>query len=171
MTIFFDRERVQEIIDALRGNPMHIDLIADLNQSIEIDEENEKERKELESQEIWVKCFYNGYFYQFKDMNINFQIDVKNPEFPDKSSFRGTTVILGGIDENHGSVDLTPVLHTLLLKMKENPNCDVRAYATSFSRQMHFNKDLLSTPIPQSLLDLFKTPGLPKVSNALQNLR
>lgn len=111
---------------------------------------------ELESQEIWLKAFFNGYFFTFKDMSIQVEIFLGNRDFPENSSFRGTTQIYPGIDDKDGKIDITNLLHTFLNEIKENPDRDVKCFITSFSRQMHFNKDLLSTPIPKTLLDLFK---------------
>jgi hypothetical protein len=114
-----------------------------------------KTEQELESQEIWAKIFYNGYFLKLTDHMLAVEIRIPNPD--KESSFKGTTQIFCPINaEENGDVDLTPLLHSLLYAMKENPKRDVRAFATGFNRQFHFNKDLLSTPIPQELLDMFK---------------
>lgn len=114
----------------------------------------EEEDKELQNQEIWAKVFYDGYFYKLKDMMLCVQINISNPAQNDP--FKGTTQVFCPINaDDEGRVDLTPLLHSLLLAMKENPDSQVKAYATGFGRQFHFDKDLLSIPIPQSLIDAF----------------
>lgn len=120
--------------------------------NMQIDDEEEKK---LQNQEIWAKVFYNGYFYQLKDMMLCVDIRIRDPDPNDP--FKGTTQVFCPIDaDEKGDVDLTPLLHSLLVAMKENPKSQVKAYATGFGRQFHFNKALLSTPIPQSLIDAFK---------------
>jgi hypothetical protein len=115
----------------------------------------DEEDKELQNQEIWAKVFYDGYFYKLKDMMLCVQIQIPNPDAND--SFKGTTQVFCPINaDEDGKVDLTPLLHSFLAAMKKNPKSDVKAYATGFGRQFHFNKALLSTPIPQSLIDAFK---------------
>lgn len=115
----------------------------------------DEEEKELENQEIWAKVFYNGYFYQLKDMMLCVDIRVPNPD--PKDTFKGRTIVFCPINaDEEGKVDLTPLLHSFLTVMKENPTSDVKAYATGFGRQFHFNKALLSAPIPQALIDAFK---------------
>lgn len=115
----------------------------------------EEEHRELHNQEIWAKVFYDGYFYQLKDMMLCVDIRIPSPDPND--TFKGTTKVFCPINSDEdGKVDLTPLLHSFLVVMKENPKSQVKAYATGFGRQFHFNKALLSTPIPQSLIDAFK---------------
>ena len=115
----------------------------------------DEEREELENQEVWAKVFYDGYFYKLKDMMLCVDIRIPNPDPND--SFKGTTQVFCPINaDDEGKVDLTPLLHSFLLAMKENPMSQVKAYATGFGRQFHFNKALLSAPMPQALIDAFK---------------
>lgn len=82
------------------------------------------------------------------------EIAIPNPDPNEK--FKGTTQVFCPINaDDDGKVDLTPLLHSFLVAMKENPNSQVKAYATGFGRQFHFDKDLLSRPIPQTLIDIF----------------
>ena len=133
--------------------------------------ENHKEWKTeerlLENQEIWVKIFFNGYFYQFTDMFLNVEINEINPEFPHDSSFKGTTFLLPPLGEIDGKIDLTPLLFTLLDKIREKPKGKFKCYATGFGRKMKFDKELLSTPDPEKLLKVF---GLKKISKTKQLL-
>lgn len=116
---------------------------------------DDEEEKQLQNQEIWAKVFYDGYFYKLKDMMLCVEIRIPNPDPNDL--FKGTTQVFCPINaEDDGKVDLTPLLHSLLLAMKENPKSQVKAYATGFGRQFHFDKNLLNYPIPQSLIDAFK---------------
>jgi hypothetical protein len=116
----------------------------------------EEREDELKRQEVYVKMFFDGYFFSFLDQMLAFEIRVENPDFPEKDAFKGTTYVLCPENANNkGEVDLTPLLHALAAKMAENPGKKVKAYATGFTRQFHFDKNLLSTPIPEGLLKLF----------------
>jgi len=168
MRIELEEEEIQDLIklgELVKGewNEDHPDVVAPLKifdmikDQLENYIEQKKEIKELENQEIWIKCFFNGYFCSFIDQMLAVDIRINNPDFPEKCSFKGTTQIFPPINEENGLIDLTPLLHTLIHTMKENPGKDVKAYATGFARQFHFNKDLLSTPIPQGILDMFRT--------------
>ena len=117
--------------------------------------EDSKE-KDLEWQEIWVKAHFSGYSCNFYDKNLWVDINIENPDYPEKSAFTGTTLVFAPINaDEYGRIDLTQLLHTLLLKMKENPDSKVKCYATGFAPQMHFSKELLSTPIPKELINMF----------------
>lgn len=110
--------------------------------------------EELETQEVWVRGRFNGYSFNFYDKNLWVDIRIPNPD--KTSSFKGTTLVCCPINaDDEGRIDLTSLLHGLLKTMKENPNSDVRCYATGFAPQMHFNKDLLSLPITNELIDMF----------------
>ena len=112
----------------------------------------ELDEQGLENQEVWIKVFFNGYFFKFIDQMVAVEIRVE------KEPKATTVYIFPGIDaDEEGKVDLTPLLHTMAAKMVENPGKKVTAHATGFTRQFNFNKDLLSTPISNELLDLFKT--------------
>jgi len=155
MSICLDKELVEDIIDMLRGVPDNLHVIDKLINLVDHAEQYKKEDKELQNQEIWIKCFYNGYFYQFKDMSINVQIHENNPNFSETDRFKGTTTIFPPLLEEDGKVDLTPLLGALLNKMKEKPNGKFKCYATGFSRQFHFDKNLLSAPMPEGMLKMF----------------
>jgi len=115
----------------------------------------DEEDRQLQIQEIWAKVFYDGYFYKLRDMMLCVQIEIPNPN--PNECFKGTTQVFCPINaDEEGKVDLTPLLHSFLMAMKQHPESNVKAYATGFGRQFHFNKALLSTPIPQSLIDAFK---------------
>lgn len=116
----------------------------------------EGNNKELEVQEIWAKVFWNGCFCTFHNQRLAADIRVENPDFPDKSSFKGTTYVFSLDADEEGLVNLMPLLRVLLEKMEENPNAKVLAFARGFTRQFQFNKDLLNTLIPQGFLDMFK---------------
>jgi hypothetical protein len=116
---------------------------------------DKEQNDELERQEIWIRCFFDGYFCKFVDMEICVVIEEENPDFPEKSHFKGTRMIFPPIDEKDGQVDLTPLLFTLLQKMKEKPEGKFKCYATGFGRQMHLNKDLLTAPMPEGFLKMF----------------
>lgn len=104
-------------------------------------------------EEVWTKIFFNGYFFTFQDMNIQVELKIED-------SHQATRVlIMPSIDEENGKVDITSLLHTYIHYMKENPGKKVSASLTSFGRQMHFDKNLLSAPIPQGMLDIFKPMG------------
>lgn len=121
-----------------------------------MENETETEEKKLEKQEIWAKVFFNGYSCTFEDQSLGVHIEIPNPNFGEEDRFKGTTQIYAPINaDKDGRIDLTPLLHTLLQVMKDNPGKEVKAYATGFSRQFHFSPDLLSRPIPQALLDTF----------------
>lgn len=108
-----------------------------------------EEQEKLENQEIWAKVFFNGYFCTFRDMTINIEITLQDSEHCT------THILYPALEDVEGKVDLTNLLHTFLSKMKENPGKEVKAYLSSFGRQMHFDKDLLSRQIPQAFLDMF----------------
>jgi hypothetical protein len=117
---------------------------------------DDEEQKKLENQEIWAKVFFNGYFCKFVDQMLAVDIRIENPDFPEKSAFKGTTQVFCPINaDEEGNVDLTPLLYQLAIAIRENPTSKVRAFATGFNRQFHFNKDLLSTPAPKDMLDIF----------------
>lgn len=108
--------------------------------------------EELHNQEVWTKLHFNGYFFSLKDHVLAVEIRIKKPN----EEMPTTTQIFCPIDaDDDGHVDLTALLHSLLLAIQDNPTCEIKAYTTGFMRQFHFNKDLLSTPIPKSLIDLF----------------
>ncbi len=114
-------------------------------------EENNQEK--WIDEEVWAKIFFNGYFFTFQDMQIQVEIRIQESETCSR------VLIMPGIDEENGKVDITALLHTYIHYIKENPGKKVSAYLNSFGRQMHFNKDLLSSPIPHGLLDMFKLKG------------
>ncbi len=114
----------------------------------------------LEDQEVWLKVYHTGYFASFREQSLAVNIRIPNPNFGESDCFEGTTCLFAPINaDEKGNVDLTPLFHTWLEKIKDSPGCDVRAYATGFIRQFHFNPKLLSTPVPQSLIDLFSISG------------
>lgn len=113
----------------------------------------ENNQQEWVDEEVWAKIFFNGYFFTFQDMQVQVEIRIEDT---DKAT---RILIMPGIDEENGKVDITALLHTYIHYIKENPGKKVSAALTSFGRQMHFDKDLLSHPIPQGLLDMFKLKG------------
>jgi|GEM_PF-5396374 len=109
---------------------------------------------DLEKQEVFIKARFNGYSFDFYDKHLNAEIKISNPD--KTSSFKGTTIICSlQCADDEGKIDLTPLLHGFLEKIKENPESEVKCYATGFSPRMQFNKDLLSMPISKELLGLF----------------
>lgn len=168
MRLDLTEEELKDIIICLEHidceqSENHSHIINLLNHQIEVNKEYEKEveeSKKLEKQEIWARIFFNGYSYTFEDQSLGVHIHIPNPNFGPDDRFKGTTKVFCPINaDDEGKVDLTPLLHTLLKEMKDNPGKDVKAYATGFSRQFHFNPALLSTPIPKALLDLFSIPN------------
>ena len=110
------------------------------------DEKNE----DYEAQEVWAKVYFNGYFLTFKDLDVNVEIKISD----DKCT---TCILFPPLEgKEDGSIEVTELLHTFLSHIKDNPGKKVSAYLTSFSKKLHFDKDLLSAPIPQSLIDMFK---------------
>ena len=107
--------------------------------------------------ETYMKCFHNGYFCTFRDCTVNAQLEIPNPNFGKEDPFKGTTKLFGGLGGTEdGDVDITPLVYAAIMEMKENPGKNIRVKITGWGRQLHFSKDLLSAPIPQSILDTFK---------------
>ena len=107
--------------------------------------------------EIYMKCFHNGYFATFKDCFLNYEIFIENPEYSNKSAFKGTTKLGAGIEntDEEGRIDVTELAEYFFEQKKENPNNKVKLFVTSWSRKYHFNKKLLSTPIPNEMFKIF----------------
>lgn len=113
--------------------------------------------KTLVVSETYMKCFHNGYFSTFRDCAINCEIQILNPNFGKDDPFKGTTKLFGGLNGTEdGHVDITPLVHTAIMEMKDNPGKKIIIKVTGWGRQLHFNKELLSTPIPKEVLDAFK---------------
>lgn len=154
MRVVVEEDFLKDIANNLRGHNANLSIISEIDGIIKDAEEHKEEINKLENQEIWIKCFYNGYFYKFIDMSLSVEIREENPNVKE-DGFVGTTTLFPPLNEEEGKVDLTPLLFTLLHKMKDKPQGKFKCYATGFSRQMHFNKDLLSAPLPEGVLKLF----------------
>jgi hypothetical protein len=117
----------------------------------------EERKSELENQEVWVRLFFSGYFFKFINMALCLHIEEINPDFPEKSCVSGTTYVYPAIDEEHGYIDITPMLYELYAKLKENPQANLKCIVTGFGPSMkrYFDKDLLTKPIPEELISLF----------------
>lgn len=156
MDILVDEDFLKEVRKCLNPkSAKNHEILNKIENFLEISKESEEEKEKLENQEIWIKCFYNGYFYMFKDMSINVEIYEENLNFGDEDRFKDTTTLFPPLYEKNGKIDLTPLLFTLLHKMKEKPDGKFKCYTTGFSRQMHFDKNLLSHPLPEEILKLF----------------
>lgn len=106
-------------------------------------------KTKLNVEKVFAECFFNGYFYTFKDAAINSEIFIENPNFGENDSFKGSTIVTCGYNGNDdGKVDITDLVNYAIEKMKENPNSKVKVKITGWCRQMHFNRDLLKMPTP-----------------------
>lgn len=104
--------------------------------------------------EIYMKCYHNGYCVTFKDCMINSKIEIPNPNFGKQDPFKGSTKIFAGIEGcEAGDVDITPLVYAAIREMEENPGKKVQVKITGWARQLHFNKDLLTTPKPKLFCD------------------
>jgi hypothetical protein len=155
MKIVVDQDFLQDIANNLRATNKNLSIIAEIDALIGRSEEYKEEANKLENQEIWIKCFFDGYFYKFNDMSINVEIRELNPNFGENDLFLGTTTLFSPINEEDGCIDLTPLLFTLLHKMNEKPDGKFKCFITGFGRQLHLSKDLLSTPLSEEILKVF----------------
>lgn len=106
--------------------------------------------EDLEKQEVFTKVLFDGYFFKFDGLELNTQITILDDNPCRK------TILYPPLSEKDGVVDLTMFLHTFLQEIINNPGKDVRAYITGFGRKMYFDKDMLSKPLPEELLNLFR---------------
>lgn len=105
--------------------------------------------------EVWTRVFCGGYFPDFREQTLMVLVCAHNPEYPEKSEFKGYTYIQAGLEaDEEGKIDLTHLMCDIKSVQEKHPTYTVKAYTTGFMRKIKFNKKLLNTPIPESLLNI-----------------